>query len=78
MKTAAHTFGLNPRGFWCESERCFFFFRTDRAQFAVCLESRDADHRELELVPDGARITIASGLRLHKTTPIISPEEGET
>ena len=27
---------------------------------------RDADHRDLKLVPGDARMTIASGLRLHK------------
>ena len=30
------------------------------------MDPRDADYRDLKLVPDGARITITSGLRLHK------------
>ena len=30
------------------------------------MNSINAHHRDMKLVPDGARMTIASGLRLHK------------
>ena len=41
------------------------------------MDPRDADHRDLKLASDGARVMIASGICLHKM-PIISPEEGAT
>ena len=39
------------------------------------MKLRDADHRDLKLAPDVTRMTIASGLRLHKHITI-SPEHG--
>ena len=41
-----------------------FYFSATKHAFGV--NPRDADHRDLELAPDAARTTIASGLRLHK------------
>ena len=36
----------------------------------------NAHHRDMKLVPDGARMTIASGLRLHKVYKFGSAEDG--
>ena len=42
------------------------------------MNPRDADHRDLKLAANVARMTIASGLRYHEHTRIINPEEGAT
>ena len=44
----------NKACFWCESERHFD------------VNPRDGDDRDLKLVPNSARMMIASGLRLYK------------
>ena len=41
------------------------------------MDPRDADHSDLKFAPEGARTTIASGLRLHKQI-IASTEDGAT
>ena len=54
-------FRVNPKGFWWESERVLVGIREGFGG-----NPRDADHEDQKLAPDGARMTIASGLRLYK------------
>ena len=41
------------------------------------MDPKDADHNDLKFAPNGARTTIASGLRLQKQL-VVSTEDGAT